>query len=606
MRFIIQIVIITFICSLFFNCEKLKNSNSANYKIDSITMRKNYNEEYTENPHRIKKIHSQYMLEKDSILLGINHQLYSNYLSKNNKFDSAYYYLTLANEFFKNNDRKRFFNSIRKVALTNRIGLLTHSKTEIDKIANIPQQNADLKQLYIDVFSLPLIQQTDSIKYQTKIKSFINANGALKTTIQRGVILENYLTGEINRYLVKNLDYDKIISRSNKRIKELISEKRTNEDIFFTNLFYNIYAKIHKKESSIDNDFSYYKQNLALAPTKETEALYYYLKAKYFQSIPINDSVAKNFSKALQISRETDNFIYEHDILEQLMLTNTSDFKKYTTDFIRINDSLLSYRNYIDDFIFATNSNSLSLKSEQQNIQKQNLSITAFTFIILFSIVLYYFIYRNIKTKQLARKHRDYLDEKTQMYKYLIEIKEQMDASILKENNNTKQLIYNNSISKIDDLMILFDHENPDLEILQTKIKEVEDESRNISHLISSTNYDIVDLGYIINEIKKQYEKIIKIETFIDNTLILSDLAFGTLLRIMLFTYKFIDKIKYKENITCFISIYTIKNKYIYKIWINKEITLNEDQLTFLNDRSIKFELIKENLETTILIYIKE
>lgn len=606
MRFIIQIVIITFICSLFFNCEKLKNSNSANYKIDSITMRKNYNEEYTENPHRIKKIHSQYMLEKDSILLGINHQLYSNYLSKNNKFDSAYYYLTLANEFFKNNDRKRFFNSIRKVALTNRIGLLTHSKTEIDKIANIPQQNADLKQLYIDVFSLPLIQQTDSIKYQTKIKSFINANGALKTTIQRGALLENYLTGEINRYLVKNLDYDKIISRSNKRIKELISEKRSNEDVFFTNLFYNIYAKIHKKESSIDNDFSYYKQNLALAPTKETEALYYYLKAKYFQSIPINDSVAKNFSKALQISRETDNFIYEHDILEQLILTNTSDSKKYTTDFIRINDSLLSYRNYIDDFIFATNSNSLSLKSEQQNIQKQNLSITAFTFIILFSIVLYYFIYRNIKTKQLARKHRDYLDEKTQMYKYLIEIKEQMDASILKENNNTKLLIYNNAISKIDDLMILFDHKNPDLEILQTKIKEVEDESRNISHLISSTNYDIVDLGYIINEIKKQYEKIIKIETFIDNTLILSDLAFGTLLRIILFTYKFIDKIKYKENITCFISIYTIKNKYIYKIWINKEITLNEDQLTFLNDRSIKFELIKENLETTILIYIKE
>lgn len=72
----------------------------------------------------------------------------------------------------------------------------------------------------------------------------------------------------------------------------------------------------------------------------------------------------------------------------------------------------------------------------------------------------------------------------------------------------------------------------------------------------------------------------------------------------MLFTYKLIDKIKYKEELTCFLSIYKSKNKNTYKIWINKSINLNEDQLTFLNDRSINFELNKDNQETTVLIYI--
>lgn len=603
MRFVFKIILVVFTCTLLFNCEKQKQYNTANYKIDSITMRKKYNENYTNNLNGLNKIHSLYMQENDSVLLGINHQLYSNYLSKNNKFDSAYYYLTLANNFFKGNERKQFFNSIRKIALTNRIGLLTHSKAEIKIISNSTIQNKNLQQLYITVFSLPITRQEDSLKYLSEINYFINAKGNLKKSIERGLVLENYLTGEINKYLIRKQDYDKIIVRSNKRINELLKEKKTNEDVFFTHLFYNIYAKTIKKDTSIYTDFAYYEKNLNNASTKETQVLYYYLKAKYYEKNSIKDSVIVNFSKALQISKETDNFMYEHDILEQLILTNSSNLKAYMNDFIRINDSLLSYKNYIDDFIFTTNSNSLTLKSEQQSILKRNLNITAFTFLLFFSIVLCYFFYRNIKVRRLARERRIYLAEKAKMYKYLIEIKEQMDATILKENNHTKQLIYNNTIAKIDDLLINFNNTNPNFDLLQSKIKDIEDEARNISHIISSTNYTIVDLGYIINDIKKQYAGFIKIETFIDNTITLNDLEFKTLLRIMLFTYKFIDKIKYKEGLTCFISIYRTKKKRIYKIWINKQITLNDELFTFLDDRSIKFEIKKEKQESTFLIY---
>ncbi|WP_143095578.1 hypothetical protein [Paenimyroides ummariense] len=567
-------------------------------------MRKNYNSEYEADPYNLKKVHSLYMKETDSILLGINHQLYSTYLVKNNKFDSAYYYLTLANNLFKNNDRKKFFNSIRKVSLTNRIDLLAHSKIEMEKLKEIPLEDENVKQLYIDVFSLPILKQSDSDQYETKINRFINIDDANNKIVKRGTLIENYLTGEINKYLITKADYDKIIVRSTARINELLKENRTNEDLFFTNLFYNIYAKIEIRDRSISNDFAHYKANLATAPTKESEVLYYYLKAKQFQTTSLKDSVLYNFSKALQVSKQTDNFIYEHQLLQLLLATDNFNTNKYTNDYIKINDSLLTYKNYVNDFIFATNSNFLKLKSEQQSIQKQNLSITAFTFILLFSVVLYYFIYRNIKNRQLARKHREYLNEKTQMYKYLIEIKEQMDASILNENNRTKQLISTNALSKIDDLLVDFDKLEINLDQLQEKIKEVEDAARAISHTISETNYTIVDIAYIINDIKKQYANFIKIETFIDNTIILSDLEFKTLLRIMLFTYKLIDKIKYKEELTCFLSIYKSKNKSTYKIWINKSINLNEDQLTFLNDRSINFELNKDNQETTVLIYI--
>ena len=598
-----NILFLLVIC-LFTACNNDKTYKNANYKIDSITMRKNYNNEYEANPYNLKKVHSLYMKETDSILLGINHQLYSNYLAKNNKFDSAYYYLTLANDLFKNNDRKKFFNSIRKVSLTNRIDLLAHSKIEMEKLKEIPLEDEKIKQLYIDVISLPILKRSDSVQYETKINRFINIDDANNKIIKRGTLIENYLTGEINKYLITKADYNQIIVRSTARINELLKENRTSEDLFFTNLFYNIYAKIEVRDLSISNDFTHYKANLATAPTKESEVLYYYLKAKQFQTTSLKDSVLYNFSKALQVSKQTDNFIYEHQLLQLLLATDNFNTNKYTNDYIKINDSLLTYKNYVNDFIFATNSNFLKLKSEQQSIQKQNLSITAFTFILLFSVVLYYFIYRNIKNRQLARKHREYLNEKTQMYKYLIEIKEQMDASILNENNRTKQLISTNALSKIDDLLVDFDRLEIDLDQLQEKIKEVEDAARAISHTISETKYTIVDIAYIINDIKKQYANFIKIETFIDNTIILSDLEFKTLLRIMLFTYKLIDKIKYKDELTCFLSIYRSKDKNIYKIWINKSINLNEDQLTFLNDRSINFELNKENQETTFLIYI--
>ena len=72
----------------------------------------------------------------------------------------------------------------------------------------------------------------------------------------------------------------------------------------------------------------------------------------------------------------------------------------------------------------------------------------------------------------------------------------------------------------------------------------------------------------------------------------------------MLFTHKFIDKVKFKENVICFISIYKHDYDTIYKIWVNKSIDLSNEQLNFFNDRLIRFQELKGNEETTLLIHL--
>lgn len=589
--------------AFFTACNQEKEYDKADFKTDSIHLLKMYSLQYSKNANDLKSVHSTFPLKKDSTLQAINHQLYSDYLLKNTKYDSAYYYLTLAGNFFKNNNYQLFINSMKKVNITNYVGLLSQSEIEINYSRSIDFPNKNLKNIYINAFSLPYLKKFDSITYIKLVNQFTNSDDENSEIIKLNPLLEISLTRDISKYLLQEKKYNNIIKHSNKRIQELLKNARVNENLFFSNLYYSINAKIKLYDPTVQNDFKIYKNNLHNIPTKESEILYYFLKANYFTSIHKNDSASQNLKKALAISKEADDFIYENFILEQFIKSNI-ETKKYINEHIKNNDSLLSYQNYVNDFIFATNTNTLKLKSEQQSIQKQNVSIIAFTFLLLFTLTLYYFIYRNIKTKQLARKHRTYLEEKTLMYKYLIEIKEQMDASILKENNKTKKLINNNAILKIDELLELFEGATPDLELIQDKIKEIEDQSRNISHSISNTNYEILYFAYIINDIKKQYDYIIKIETYFDNSIVLSDLEFKTLLRIMLFTHKFIDKVKFKENVICFISIYKHDYDTIYKIWVNKSIDLSNEQLNFFNDRLIRFQELKGNEETTLLIHL--
>ncbi len=584
-------------------CTKDKKLQNTHFKEDSIAMRKEYDSMYFLNSSNLKSVYKHYETSKDSIIIGLNNQLYSDYLVRNTKYDSAYYYLKLADGFFKNDTTKLFLNSFKKIYLTNRIGLLTQSEIEFEKNIKLNIKDQKLKKLYQLIFSLPIQEEKDSALYKKSINTVLNFDQNTHNKLKKYRFLENYATNQTNKYLQENKEFTKILERSSKRLKELQQENKTKEDRFFTNLYYVIVAKTYLNDNTIQDDFKLFEKHIKDVFTKETEALFYVQKARYFETKKNTDSANVYYLKALDISKKTGNFIYERDILKSLLISQKKESKENMASFIKINDSLLTYKSYIDDFIFSTNSKFFELKSEQKAIKKNNFIALFLVFVVFFSIILYFFIIRNKQKNKLAKKHQEYLDEKAKMYRYLIDIKERMDINILKENTNIKTLIYTNTIAKIDVILDQFSQSEIDIEQLQQNIKEVEDESRKISHIISSSEYKAVDIEYFLNDIKKQYIAYLNIEVFIDASIVLNDLGFKSLLRILLFSHKLLNKIKYKENINCFISIYKKDQLNYYKIYLNKEIELGYDLVTFLKDRSLNYSIEKQT-ETGIIIEI--
>ena len=101
----------------------------------------------------------------------------------------------------------------------------------MEKIKDIPLENEKVKQLYINIFSLPILKESDSVQYEKEINYLMNSDNEPENIIRRGTLIENYLTGEINKYLIQKLNYAKIISRSNKRINELLKENVSDEKV---------------------------------------------------------------------------------------------------------------------------------------------------------------------------------------------------------------------------------------------------------------------------------------------------------------------------------------------------------------------------------------
>lgn len=601
-RFVLYIIVIN-IFGLLLSCKDKKEPIPTDRTSDSIILVKKYDSVKQLEIKNIRSIHDSYAHEKDSVLLGINHQLYSKYLSKFNVHDSAYYYLSLAENLFKNKKHHLFINTIYKIKVTNDLNLFEHSKIELDKIDN-SNSNTKTEKLYIDVFSLPYLKYADSATYNNTMNYILNNEKEFTASFDKNPLLELQLSTEIYRYLNQKSYFNTVINKSAARLNDLKPDELATHEIYYNHLFYNLLSKVTLNQKNLSKNFKTLKNKALQSSNRELAIKYHLLYARYFQNSNTQDSAYINFSEALKISQESNDLIAQSKILKMLILITGADRKTYANELVEVNDTLDKHINYINDFIFATNANINELKNEHNSIKKQNLSIMALTIILLFTIVLYYTIKQNFKNKKYVRKHRKYLDEKTQMFNYLLDIKEQIDISILTENNRTKELIRLKTIDKIDELLLLFDKLPLNTNLMQEEIKNIENASREISHVISATNYKSVDIVNIIANLKAKYESYIKFENFIDTDIIFNNVEFKTLLRITIFSDKFINKIKYKENVTCFVSIYKIDKKSMFKIWINKSINLDEDQIAFLNDRSIYYELINDSGETTLQIHI--
>lgn len=598
-RYLHYILIFTTI--LLSGCEK-KKVPSSTFATDSIEMVRRYRSVYSEDPLKIKDLHQAYTTVSDSTLLGLNHQLYSEYLTRNTNFDSAYYYLNIADACFRYDTLRLFRNSFKKIYITNRIGLPSHSIAELNKLKKLSIKETSLKNLYLDVFLLPVLKEYDSVRYRKSITSFVVKDLKRDSLIFRDPFLENYKTNQVCVYLLSRKKYGLLSQMATKRIHELIEQKRTGEDVFFTNLFYIIKAKIQTGAKDVNLYFDLFENYKEQALTKDTETLLYVLKASYFDKMQQQDSVVSNYERSLNISRYTGNSLNEREILKKLLLTSKADL--YSKEFIRLNDSLLFFKGYMDDFIFSTNTSVFKLEHEQEKIQKLNMKLLFMSFTFFFSLILCFLIFRNRQSKKLAMKYKDYLDKKAEMYNYLIEIKDKLDSSILQENEDIKNLIYTNALSKIDALLLDISSGRTGSEELQLKILDLENESRSISHFIASDDYKAVDLEILLDDLKNQYTPFFKIEVYIDPSIVLNDLNLKELLRILLMVQTLLNKLKYKNNITCFISVYKNAESSIFKMWVNRPFHPQEEEIQFLEDRNIRYNFDIEEESTQLLVYI--
>lgn len=600
LRFLYSFLFFTILIS---GCEK-KDMKSETFVSDSIEMYTKYRNTYFEAPSRLKYLHHAYSTTSDSLLQGINHQLYSEYLTRNTNFDSAYYYLSLADTHFKLDTLRLFKNSFRKIYITNRMGLPSHSIAELNKAEKFSLRNAALKKLYLDAFSLPVLKKYDSVRYRKAIDSFLSKNIKRDSLINKDVFLENYKANQIYSFLLSRKKYDTIIQMASKRLNELILQEKTGDDVFFTNLFYILKAKIQSDPKGVAPYFDLFETYKHQALTKETETLLYILRASYFEGQQQQDSAIVNTERALNISRETGNFLNEREILKKLLFTEKGNL--YAKEFIKIHDSLSFFKGYMDDFIFSTNTSVFRLEHEQESIQKLNMKLLFMSFTFFFSLLLCFLIFRNRQSKKLAVKYRDYLDKKAEMYNYLIEIKDKLDSGILRENEDIKTLIDTNALSKIDELLQDIESGKTDSEELQQKIMRLENESRSISHFIASDDYKPVDLEILLDDLKSQYAPLIKIEVYVDHSIVLNDLNLKELLRILLLVQTFLNKLKYKNNITCFISVYKNTESNIFKMWINRPFYPSEEEVQFLKDRNIRYDFFNEEESTQLLLYVNK
>jgi len=598
LRYLYPLLFLTILIS---GCQR-KELESVTFAADSTEMYAKYKKVYAEAPSKLRYLHHAYSTTSDSLLQGLNHQLYSEYLTRNTNFDSAYYYLSLADSHFKHDTLRLFKNSFKKIYITNRMGLPSHSVVELNKAEKLGIRNTSLKNLYLDVFSLPVLKKYDSVRYRKSIDSFLSKNAKRDSLIMKETFLENYKTNQVYFFLLSRQKYDTIIETASKRLNELIRQEKTHEDVFFTNLFYILKAKIQSGSNGVMPYFDLFETYKDQALTKETETLLYILKASYFEKLKQQDSVISNTERALNISRQTGNFLNEREILKKLLFTDKGSL--YVKEFININDSLSFFKGYMDDFIFSTNTSVFKLENEQQSIQKLNMNLLFMSFAFFFSLLLCFLIFRNRQSKKLAVKYRDYLDKKAEMYNYLIEIKDKLDSGILRENEDIKSLIYTNALSKIDELLLDIESGKTDSEELQQKIISLENESRTISHFIASGDYKPVDLEILLDDLKSQYAPFIKIEVYVDHTIVLNDLNLKELLRILLLVQTFLNKLKYKNNITCFISVYKNAESNILKMWINRPFYPSEEEVQFLQDRNIRYDFLNEEESTQLLLYI--
>ena len=598
-------IILSLLVFFILSCDK-KTKYESDTKYDSLTLIKKYEDNYYKNIDKVSEIHNELNKIEDSSLIGLNHQFYSDYLLRNNKLDSAYYYLKLADKSFKFDTEKLFFNSLKKIYLTNRAKLFLHSEIEIEKTKkNIAIVNKS-KKLYLDIFEIPVLEQKDSLLYNQALKKFNNLSKQDSLIVNNNNFIENYLDAQRYKYLIKHKKFSNLRDKTSKKIDFLINNNRLKEDLFFTNLYYCIVANQKLNDDIIHYYFWLYEQNTYNALTSETEILLHNLKYEYFLNLGNIDSANYYLLKNYNLSKESNNTHFITASLKRLAISPNIDNKYYMKEYIIYNDSVFNYSNKLDDYIFYLNSNNDNLLNEKNNIQRKIKNNILISIIILTIITISLIGLRNKFLSKLIANQNYYLKSKSKIFSYLLHIKNKLDLSNENEKNKIKNLIQNNAIYKIDYIINNIQNKNFESNVITNELLELEQDIREISHTIAKDKNKTIDIVVILEDLKEKFCDFFKIEYFVENNITINETGFKEFLRTVLFTGIYFEKIMYKNNLTCFVSVYRSKElkKIIYKVWINMPLKIDKNIFIFLDDRKLPYKTYEDEDGQTIEIYL--
>lgn len=575
-------------------------------KIDSTFIKNEYDSVYSKNPEKLSLIYNKInrSIVNDSLKKATNNQIYSDYLFRNAKYDSAYYFLNKAEYYLKKTPEKLFLNTIKKVNFSFSTQLIENAKFELEKAKKLTI-NTNSQKNYLIIKSIQLANaENDKKTYDSLAK--IAFEEKLLINRQDYVLANEYDKLYFN-YLLKKKKYQKLESETSKTITQLLNEKKYN-DLLFSNLFYIISSKTYSKSDSINYYMNIYSNLKGHALTNETGILLTFLKANYYEVNHNKNKAILYYKDVLNNSKASNNEMYQNTILKKLMTIDTLNNKTYIKTYIKNNKVLTEVFRNLEDNILRYNSNTEKISTENHRLKEIMKILIVIAILLLCSFIFLFFTKKQKQKNKILETKTKYQNKSIVLYKYLIDIKQQIDVITINKNTDFFSFLNNEIISNLEYLVKEIEKEtnftDEKLEFYTQQIIHIEKNVRHISHQIHENHYHENDLKLLFTHILKKNNLTEQVVLYVSEKVKYSNKKFKKILTTVLFIDNFLkDFIINDSSLKCFISCYR-KNKMItIRIWVDSIIDLDENILSHLNEKGIPYHILIEE-GTTIEIKI--
>lgn len=573
------------------------NTISFEQNIDSLQIKNTYDSLFlvrsTNAYQSYHKIENEIL--NDSVLNTTNNLLFSKILFNEAKYDSAYYYLNKSSGYAKNNSEMTFYNTLEKINFSIKNNLLNNALFELNNAKEL-SNNSQTHKWHI---LLKEIEINQKIRNQIKYDSLIQVMLSQKITNSKNESLQYEFDRIYFNHLLENKEYKKLEKIASQKIANSLKEEKLNNN-FFENLNFIIKSKTESKSDSIEYYFYTYQSLEKYATRSDYKINLPFLKAQYHESQNSKTLALVYYKKALENSVLNKNVEFENIILKKLIYIDSINAKQNIRKYIENKKTISDYRSAFYDNILRINLDTEKLFIENTKLKKVLLVLCIFVLAIILALFLLFVRNKQKQKNNLLIAKNKYQNKSISLYKYLIDIKEQIDFINISKNKEFLSFLNNEIINRLQELINTIDKENDfndcKTHFYTSEIIEIERKVRAISHQIHENFYQHDDLKLLLNHIITKNNCENRIELFVEENINYSIKKFKKILATMMFIDQFIKTIFIKHKIDkCFISCFPKNNKIIIRIWVNSEIPLDENLLSNLNDKKIKYKITRSD-----------